>query len=174
MGVMWSIHIHSGRQHTSGRSIIVTELFQSLIKQCNFCCLLLKMFFLLTIETQTVEVEDQTSALLCLPGTHVMNSWNGVSNVVELLYHLADEGDVQTAVTMILALGERIIPLLNENAIEHWLDFERHFPQCFIFWYFFYWYVELSICSIPTLTIIRSGTRYFNDNKFQILGLFLL
>jgi len=72
------------------------------------------------IETQTVEVEDQTSALLCLPGTHVMSSWNGVSNVVELLYHLADEGDVQTVVTMILVLGERIIPLLNENAIEHW------------------------------------------------------
>lgn len=95
-----------------------------------FFCLFL---FSLPIETQTVEVEDQTSALLCLPGTHVMSSWNGVSNVVELLYHLADEGDVQTVVTMILVLGERIIPLLNENAIEHWLDFEPLFPhtQCF-------------------------------------------
>ena len=76
--------------------------------------------FDVVIETQTVQVEDQTSALLCLPGTHVISSWNGISNVVELLYHLADEGDVQTAVTMILVLGERISPHLNENAIEHW------------------------------------------------------
>ena len=80
-----------------------------------------------------------------------MSSWNGVSNVVELLYHLADEGDVQTVVTMILVLGERIIPLLNENAIEHWLDFQPHFPSNFE--YFSSWltnrlFVEMSVFMI--------------------------
>lgn len=67
-----------------------------------------------------VQVEDSTSALLCLPGTHSISAWNGVANVVEMLYHLAEEGDVQTAVTLVLVLGDRIRSLINEAALEHW------------------------------------------------------
>lgn len=68
-----------------------------------------------------VQVEDSTSALLCLPGTsHSVNAWNGSSVVTDMLYHLADEGDVQTAVTLILVLGDRIRPTINESALEHW------------------------------------------------------
>jgi WD repeat-containing protein 24 len=72
------------------------------------------------VETQTVQVEDQTSALLCLPGTHGTCSWNGTSNVVDMIYHLAEEGDVQTVVTLILILGDRIRNLLNDASAEHW------------------------------------------------------
>ena len=75
-----------------------------------------------TTETQTVQVEDQTSALLCLPGTHGTCSalWNGTSNVVDMLQHLAEEGDVQTCVTLVLILGDRVRHLLNDAQVEHW------------------------------------------------------
>lgn len=70
-----------------------------------------------------VEVEDTTSALLCLPGTHTFgtNCWSGVSNAVEMLYHMAEDGDVQTAVSLLLVLGDRVRHLLNESAVEHWI-----------------------------------------------------
>lgn len=76
------------------------------------------------IEAQMVEVEDTTSALLCLPGSSSSlgtTCWSGVSNAVEMVYHMAEEGDVQTAVTLILVLGDRIRHLLNEAAVEHWI-----------------------------------------------------
>lgn len=70
-----------------------------------------------------VEVEDTTSALLCLPGTYTFgtNCWSGVSNAVEMLYHMAEDGDVQTAVSLLLVLGDRVRHLLNESAVEHWI-----------------------------------------------------
>lgn len=76
------------------------------------------------IEAQMVEVEDTTSALLCLPGSSSSlgtTCWSGVSNAVEMVYHMAEEGDVQTAVSLILVLGDRIRHLLNEAAVEHWI-----------------------------------------------------
>ena len=75
-------------------------------------------------ESQMVEVEDTTSTLLCLPGSCSnvgTTCWSGVSNAVEMLYHMAEDGDVQTAVTLVLVLGERIRHLLNESAVEHWI-----------------------------------------------------
>ena len=68
-----------------------------------------------------VEVEDSTSALLCLPGTHSIVPWNGTLNLIQMIEHLAaEEGDVQTAVTLVLVLGDRIRHLLNDSAVEHW------------------------------------------------------
>ncbi|EFX79073.1 hypothetical protein DAPPUDRAFT_52862 [Daphnia pulex] len=76
------------------------------------------------IEAQMVEVEDTTSALLCLPGSSSSlgtTCWSGVSNAVEMVYHMAEDGDVQTAVSLILVLGDRIRHMLNESAVEHWI-----------------------------------------------------
>lgn len=84
--------------------------------------LLAKIFFVIT-ETQMEEVEDTTSALLCLPSTLTSLSapcWSGVSNAVDMLYFLADEGDVQTSVSLLLVLGDKVRHLLNESAVEHW------------------------------------------------------
>ena len=77
------------------------------------------------IEAQMVEVEDTTSALLCLPGSSsslgTSLGWSGISNAVDMVYHMAEDGDVQTAVSLILVLGDRIRHLLNESAVEHWI-----------------------------------------------------
>lgn len=87
-----------------------------------FCFVSLKIVFAI-IEAQMEEVEDATSALLCLPSTLsslTAPCWSGVPNAVEMIYFLADEGDVQTAVCLILVLGDRIRHSLNESAVEHW------------------------------------------------------
>jgi hypothetical protein len=96
------------------------------------------------IEAQMVEVEDTTSALLCLPGSSSSlgtTCWSGVSNAVEMVYHMAEDDDVQTAVSLILVLGDRIRHMLNESAVEHWIlayiDVSVYELIIFLFVYFF-------------------------------------
>ena len=78
---------------------------------------------------QTVTVEDKTSSMVVW-GTHAQDtrpSWSPLSATSEALTWLAEQGDVQNAVSMFLALSggrnfpqEKIRGLIDENTLEHW------------------------------------------------------
>jgi hypothetical protein len=54
---------------------------------------------------------------------------------------MAEDDDVQTAVSLILVLGDRIRHMLNESAVEHWIlayiDVSVYELIIFLFVYFF-------------------------------------
>ena len=79
---------------------------------------------------QTVTVEDNTSAMVVW-GAHAHDtrpSWSGAAATREALTWLAEQGDVQNAVSMFLALSggraeaeqSRVRELIDETTLEHW------------------------------------------------------
>ncbi|XP_064647525.1 GATOR2 complex protein WDR24-like isoform X2 [Lineus longissimus] len=49
-----------------------------------------------------------------------MPVWQCTDIVVEMLYHYAKQGDVQMAVSVIIILGDKIRPHIEEQALEQW------------------------------------------------------
>ena len=78
---------------------------------------------------QTVTVEDKTSSMVVW-GTHAQDTrplWSPLMATKEALTWLAEQGDVQNAVSMFLALSggrncpqEKVRGLIDENTLEHW------------------------------------------------------
>ena len=78
---------------------------------------------------QTVTVEDKTSSMVVW-GTHAQDTrplWSPLQATQEALTWLAEQGDVQNAVSMFLALSggrncpqEKVRGLIDENTLEHW------------------------------------------------------
>ena len=77
---------------------------------------------------QTVTVEDKTSSMVVW-GTHAQDTrplWSPLLATREALTWLAEQGDVQNAVSMFLALSggrncpEKVRSLIDENTLEHW------------------------------------------------------
>jgi hypothetical protein len=76
---------------------------------------------------QTVTIEDQTSALLCTEAATLSPSWNDESILKHTLIHYAEQGDVQTAVCILMVLlstdslnSTPTGQLLDENLMEYW------------------------------------------------------
>ena len=71
---------------------------------------------------QTVIVEDQTSALLCVDTAFDQQMWAATPIIRDTLNHFAETGDVQTAISMFMVL--RSLPeyknLIDENVLEFW------------------------------------------------------
>lgn len=70
---------------------------------------------------QTVTIEDQTSALLCVAEAHQRTLWKPNKIIRDLLFHFAEHGDVQTSVSMFLVLGQdKLQGLVEDHVVEYW------------------------------------------------------
>ncbi|XP_014664029.1 PREDICTED: WD repeat-containing protein 24-like [Priapulus caudatus] len=47
--------------------------------------------------------------------------WDSTQMVVDMLHHFAAKGDVQMSVSVLIVLGDRIRPHIDEHTQEHWL-----------------------------------------------------
>ncbi|KAJ4434158.1 hypothetical protein ANN_16478 [Periplaneta americana] len=74
-------------------------------------------------ESQPVTVEDQPSSLLSVTTVPRLGLWDPSHILVKMLKHHAALADVQTSVSVLLALGDRrrILTTLDEATQEHWL-----------------------------------------------------
>ncbi|XP_043203975.1 GATOR complex protein WDR24-like [Amphibalanus amphitrite] len=64
-------------------------------------------------------VEQLNLSLLAIPASLVAD-WPVGSVVADMLQHYAVDGDVQTAVSVMVVLGDRLRPHLQSAAAEHW------------------------------------------------------
>ena len=70
---------------------------------------------------QTVTIEDQTSALLCVPAATSHADWTDDSIIKSTIMFYSEKGDVQTAITMLLVIGQdRLLELFDNDLIEAW------------------------------------------------------
>lgn len=78
-------------------------------------------------ETANTEEEDrERQPLLNVFWSLKLSSWNPTDLVVDTLFHHAEQGDVQTSVSILIALGEKRSYLTNNTRLdetiqEHWL-----------------------------------------------------
>lgn len=76
---------------------------------------------LVVSESHSITVEDPPAALLCVPSVPRISAWDANPVVSASLHHHAKAGDVQTSVSVLLALGERRRGLVDDATQEQWL-----------------------------------------------------
>ena len=89
---------------------------------CMFICILTELAFFL--DQQIMTIEEQSSSLLTVNWTPRVPMWDPSNVVVATLKHHATAGDVQTCVSVLIALGEKrkaLSTVIDEATQEQWL-----------------------------------------------------
>ncbi|XP_064455618.1 GATOR2 complex protein WDR24-like isoform X2 [Ornithodoros turicata] len=97
------------------------------------------------------ELDDHTK-VLTISRPLVIPPWNPKEIVIEMLYEYVDEGDVQTSVSVMIVLGEKLKGYIEESTYEAWL-----LAYIGLLSHFQLWNVTaqvIQLCNVPSVSCL--------------------